>query len=556
MHALAVERHPAPVFLSKKTSRVGDGGILTGSEDDTSLGVDLSGIVVGENEAIAGSAEQRGVNVVSDNATIDSDRLRAKLAAYIGRPISAKLIGEIRTEIVKHMRANNRPLVAVIVPPQEITGGTLRLVVMPFRVGSKKVERIHTEYDRTDEAEVLDAVRLSHGDEVAADKLTEDLNWLNRSPFRKVGLVFEQGRMAGETDLTLNLTDERPWRIYGGYSNGGTKATGYHRLFAGYVRELSWDALFSYQHTVSPTTLFSNGRLYNFTGDKAYASHAVSYSRYFANRGRLTVNGSYVRTRADLTNPFVQDSRIWEGSVEYARPASPFGPAAEYFFTAEAKRQLSELEFSNVGLGVNGLQIYQIVAGLRGQNAWGGHTLDYFVKGVFSPGRLTSENSDAAFAKVSGNAGDKARYAYVNARADYGLALPADFHANFTAAGQYASSSLPGLEKFAIGGTGTVRGYDTNEATGDHGLLLQAELHLPTWKKDETAVDLFAFTDFGRVYNFSSDSWTTLASAGLGVNSKLTENASLSLIWGHAFKTGSVTSAGSNHFHLNFTATY
>jgi len=555
--AEAIERHPAPEPGGQKTSRLPGDPSLTASDDTTPLGVDLAGIVI-ETSAADGGSSQNGVVIKTDDPLINNPALQSTLSGYLGKPLSQALISSIRNDIVRHMRANDRPLVAVIVPPQEVTTGTLTLVVMPFVVGEKIVERIPTQHQRTEERYVLDQVRTDTGDEVVASALIEDLNWLNRNPFRDVGVIFEQGRLPGTTDLTLTLRDDKPWSAFAGYSNGGTRATGYDRLYAGGVRELPGDTLISYQFTASPETLYSDGGVFNFDGSRAYMSHSAGLFVPFETRHVLSLTGNYVRTRAQLTAPFVQDTESWEGRAEYAIPVSAMGPAAEMFFGGEAKYQKSVLVFSGTPLGPNEIEIYQGVLGLRGYHASNGHRISYQVKAVASPGGLTSGNSDAAFAAFSGNAGDQSRYAYLNGLVDYRLPLPKDWSAQFSAGGQLASGSLPGLEKYSVGGDGSVRGYQTDELNGDHGVLLQGELHLPVFRHgpEELPVDIFAFADYGATYNFKSGSTQSIFGAGLGLSVKLTSKLSASAAWGHAVKAGVTTAADSDRFHFSLLATF
>lgn len=553
----AIERHPAPEPVGSKTIKLPGDSSLVNDEDTTPFGVNLNGIVI-ETSAGAVGSSTTGVVVRSDNPLLNTIEFKSELAGFVGKPLSQALISSIRNDIVRYMRANDRPLIAVIVPPQEVTTGTLTLVVMPFVVGEKTVERIPTSHQRTGEQYVLDNVRTTSGDEVVASELIEDLNWLNRNPFRNVGVIFKQGRLTGTTDLTLTLKDGKPWSAFAGYSNGGTRSTGYDRLYAGGIRELPNQSLLSYQFTASPEAIYSGGELFSLSGERAYMAHSAGYFLPFANRHTLSVTGSYIRTRAKMTPPFVQDTTAWEGKAEYAIPVSALGPVAEIYFGTEVKHQKSGLVFAGTPLGPNTIEIYQAHLGLRGETEANGHRFSYQLKGVLSPGGLTSANSDAAFALASGNAGDEAQYAYLNGDADYYLPLPENWSARITAGGQVASGSLPGLEKYSIGGEDSLRGYETNELTGDNGLMLQGELHLPLINPGSStlALDVFAFADYGTVYNYVSGTSLSAFAAGLGLNAKVTENLSVSAVWGRAFKAGITTAVDSDRFHAKLLATF
>jgi len=552
----AIERHPAPVASQEATNSLPTGETLTGSDDATPLGVNVGGIAVDDAISELPSGDISGVEIATANPVINDPKLRNTLNGFIGQPLSFKLIDDVRAVIVKHMRDRNRPLVAVIVPPQEITGGTLRVAVLPFVVGEKKVDRLQSEHRRSSDEEVLGSVRVQPGEEINSRQLIEDLNWLNRSPFRKVGAVFDKGRLPGETDITLTLRDDRPWQVFGGYMNSGTQATGYDRLYGGLAAELPWDALISYQYVTSPETVYSDGRFHNLAGDKAYLSHSFSYAQAFENRMRLTVDGSYIHSRARQTNVLVQDSRLIETGAQISFPASALGPASEVFAGVEVKQQQAEREFSGIPLGASNIEIYQLNAGLSSNAQWKTHRFGYGLKAVFSPGGIGANNTDAAFQAFSANTRMKSRYGYLQAWGNAAIDLPGDWRFDVTGRGQLASGVLPETERFDIGGTGSVRGYSTGEASGDHGLAIQTELHLPLMDLGQVSIDLFGFTDHGRVFDRNTSRWTEMTSIGLGAGLKLADRLSLQASWGHTLEAGPVSRKHDNRLHDELNTYY
>jgi len=554
--AAAIERHPAPEPTQPSASTLPGMQELGGSDDATPLGVTIGGIVVDDRLDDLPNGDVSGVQISTGNETINDPQLKSVLDGFIGQPLSFKLIDDVRAAVVTHMRDHNRPLVAVIVPPQEVTGGTLRIAVLPFVVGEKKVERLGSRFQRGSDERILASVRVQPGEEVDSGELLEDLNWLNRSPFRKVGVVFDKGRLAGETDITLTLKDERPWQAYAGYANSGTRASGHDRVYSGFAAELPWDALVSYQYVTSPETIYSDGRFHNLNGDKAYMSHGFSYVQAYDNRMQLSLDGNYIHSRSRQNSFLVQDSRLLETGARISIPFSPLGPASEIFVGAEAKWQSREREFAGTPLGQSHVEIYQVTGGVRSEAQLNGHQIRYGLSGVFSPGGLGSNNTDAAFRAFSANNRAKARYAYLEAWADASLNLPHGLRLNLSGEGQVASGALPETERFDIGGVGTVRGYATGELSGDHGFWTQSELHLPPASFGELLVDFYGFLDHGKVYDFSVGGWSGITSIGLGAEVRMTDRVSLKTSWGYSLSAGPITTKQSNRLHIAMTATY
>jgi hemolysin activation/secretion protein len=91
---------------------------------------------------------------------------------------------------------------------------------------------------------------------------------------------------------------------------------------------------------------------------------------------------------------------------------------------------------------------------------------------------------------------------------------------------QFANSPLLPLEKIAVGGVSTVRGYRTNYLVRDNGYTFNAELHYPLFAYEfwGTAgrLDIIPFMDYGAAWNLKT-SWEpyaktdTLWSVGVGL---------------------------------------
>ena len=77
---------------------------------------------------------------------------------------------------------------------------------------------------------------------------------MNVNSFHSTDAVFRPGTAAGTTDVWLNVKDRFPLRVYTGYENTGTQATGEDRVLAGF----NWGNVFgldqqlNYQYTASP----------------------------------------------------------------------------------------------------------------------------------------------------------------------------------------------------------------------------------------------------------------------------------------------------------------
>ena len=101
---------------------------------------------------------------------------------------------------------------------------------------------------------------------------------------------------------------------------------------------------------------------------------------------------------------------------------------------------------------------------------------------------------------------------------------------------QLSSQTLLPIERFVLGGLGTVRGYPQNFRLTDNGLIATVEARLPVFREpqENLVLQVIPFVDFGTGWNNSAPglSPNTLASVGLGLLFEYGDIFSARLDWG------------------------
>jgi hemolysin activation/secretion protein len=102
---------------------------------------------------------------------------------------------------------------------------------------------------------------------------------------------------------------------------------------------------------------------------------------------------------------------------------------------------------------------------------------------------------------------------------------------------QLSPSSLLSLERFSLGGQGTVRGYRQDALLSDNGIFASAELRLPIarFPQVQGTLQVAPFIDVGTVWNTGTDnlnSHNTLAGTGLGLLWQMGDRFTARLDWG------------------------
>jgi len=539
--AQVVEENPAPLIFGDQRFGLEDEA-LDRSGDATPFGVALRSLVVVNTEAAAepDPAWRRGdVDLSEAGPKLQTRALLDSLRAFIGRPLSQKLLNEIQADIVLHYRGIDRPFMAVTVPPQEITGGRLQLDIVEFAAGNVRAEGNLW----TPDNHIGDRVRLETGGEIDASQLARDINWLNLNPYRNLGAVFEPGTVPGSTDIVLRSDERRPWTVYGGYANSGAVSSGRDRVFAGVniANRLALDHQLSYLFTANPDSL-GDGDLVHVGRAPGYASHAMSYFAplHFDRglRSKLTVTAGYVESGSEINAFFDEFSESWAVTTELAFPLDAgFADRFDAFVGVDAKRQDSRVAFggATVTRAVEG--VGQLRGGARAD--YGFDLLSFETDGaielggVYSPGGAVSESFD---------------YAYAYGSVQQISQLGRGFGLLLSASGQAAGSALPGLEQIALGGEASVRGYTTNELSGDSGVQGTMQLLLPPLQRQlgdglTLSANAYGFLDAGYVWNRTGPD-DGLAGVGAGVDFAADAYLSATLEFGVALDDAGDTKRG------------
>lgn len=495
---------------------------------DAPLLAALKGVVLVPD---ASPASLRRVAAGVDTSAVPEARsgaFTAFLQQAIGQPASLAGLRRLADGVSQLLRKQGLPFVSVWVPPQDLTDGVVRIAVRPaVAEGPVRVEG--AQYFRPES--YLAEVRQRAGEPIDATALQDDVDWINRNPFRNAALAAAPGSTPDGTRLSLRVRERRPWRVFAGADNTGTRSTDTQRLFAGF----NWGNAFgrgdqlSYQYRVDPARKYST-------------THSGSYQADLASRRVLGLSFAWSETTPDLGPLFGQRGTSWQVGGQYrvplpARASSGASVKHEASVGLDAKYADNNLDFVAIPVMHNKTHVAELTLGYALWREAADSSSYVSPQLVLSPGRLGGYNNDAAFA--GSRMGAPARYAYVRLDAEHTQALPARLRWNVRANAQYSGVPLLGSEQIAGAGAQAVRGYRESSAFGDSGAVLRNELHLPalTLGPDgSTSLGAFLFYDAAWLHTAGVGSIgaesVRLRSAGLGVSWRLDTRASLDVAFG------------------------
>ncbi|WP_152558963.1 ShlB/FhaC/HecB family hemolysin secretion/activation protein [Endozoicomonas numazuensis] len=400
----------------------------------------------------------------SDDLTIaDLNELNALLRKQRSqRGLTYTDIVAITEEITRFYRERGLFLAKVFIPPQDVKQGIVQLDIVAGTLGKIVVEGSKKYSDE----QLSEAFEGQVGDLVNNEKVEESIYLLNDLPGLNVYGFFEKGDNLGESNLNLQVRDEKEWQLTVRADNNGPEFTGENRLFI----QGDW---------MNPTGIgdqLSLGGLKSFNPDNADL-YQLRYS--------LPVYDS--RTRLEFF--FEQnDYEVTSKDEQTINILGISGSNTTYSLTAMHQFKRSRAENFAAGLRLSDKQSDRnsvvkdfLAEGDKAQALEmifeGDHlstrfkTLNMGRLGI-QYGRFKNEVDDAR--------GDDYYKIALNSNSLFFIPLPmtdSESRLIFKTKLRYGNTALPAFEQFSLGGSSGVRAYSPSEFSADTGVYLGAEMY-------------------------------------------------------------------------------
>ena len=439
-------------------------------------------------QGLPGGAVQVLVEVldVVGNREIDRETLLALVRPEQGKRMSLTELEALATRLTRHYRANGYFVARVYVPAQDVTAGRVTLRVVEGQYGQFHLTNRSLVRDETVQG-LLDDIK--HYDIVSLDTLERAMLIINDTPgVRVVRADVMPGQKVGTSDFAIG-TEATPGRE--GHvllDNHGSRYTGRGRLSGYYASN-------------SPT-----GR-----GDRLSASGMVTQQGGLLN-GRLAYS-SLVATNGSRLEGALSQTRYALGDRYQALDAS--GTATGLELTWSTPVQRTRLRSVEGAVIAGAKQLRDDVAStstvtrkrtasltlqmsLRSEHDWLGaygltQTTASLSFGHLGFGDAVAATLDAAGSQTQG------RYAKLNLSVARASVLPDQFTLTTSARAQATldRKNLDGSERMGVSGPGSVAAYASGELSGDHAVLLRAELARPVSVAGLSGVSALVFADHG-----------------------------------------------------------
>ncbi|WP_410052959.1 ShlB/FhaC/HecB family hemolysin secretion/activation protein [Bradyrhizobium sp. SZCCHNS1054] len=446
----------------------------------------------------------RGV-VLHGAATLGRDQLAAAYQPYLGKPVSQDDLAAIAAAITGQYRAAGFHLSRAIVPPQDITGGRVRVEVIEGSITEVSLKGAGAEEFGV--RPLLDPVLAEQPSRLST--LERQLLLINsRGGVRIADSALEEiGGTTGRFRLVLEL---KTWHVYGfvGLDNLGSSTVGPWQSYA--------TAAFN-SYLLPGDTLAVN--LSTTPGDPRQLSFGrLSYDAPVGTDGaRVGASALYSEVRPGDIRRIYNDDTTTETFEVHGSIAPIQSQQSSLILTAA-------VAFSNVSERDVFGTIYQdrirfltLTSDYRWGDRFGG---DSYLTVSYRQG-LDILGATPSGDPMASRDGASPSFSVLNAWFTRYQTLSDAWSIKIAGAGQLASGPLYNSQQFYLGGFAFGRGYGSAEISGDNALAGTFELRFDqklNWAY-LSGYQLYSFADAGLVWNdgYRPSDGAALTSVGAGV---------------------------------------
>lgn len=405
-------------------------------------------------------------------------------------------------------------------PPQELTDGTVDLLVQRYMIGDVHVLGNQHYSDKNVKASLP---VLARGASPSAKEIAESLRMANENSGKRVRVTLAPGKAAEEIDAKVSVVDQSPVVFATWLNNTGTDVSGDYRVGVSAAHR----NVFGRDHSASLSFISSP------EGVNDVQQLAFNYKIPFY---RLGGSLNLIAVESDI------DSGTVGGVFDVAGRGEVYGvgythalPSLDRYHQS-VSLQLTDKLFDN-DIQFLGNQLLEDVRSrplaLTYSNSWSS------LGGVDVRGSLSIANNLSGGSFNSARSYELARVGATEDWQKYDLGLSvqyakADWIFSLASKLSKTSDRLITGEQFAVGGANSVRGMEERELRGDEGY----QINLQAWAPEVVAgLRPIAFVDYGHVKNnqplVSEVDSESVVSAGLLFNWNPTERISASASYGY-----------------------
>jgi hemolysin activation/secretion protein len=444
-------------------------------------------------------------------------------APYKNKTITIEQLNQLRHEMSQYYLQQGYINSGVIIPDQKIENGVVVLEAVEGRLTTINInglKRLNANYVRN---------RIFAGihNPLNIEALSASLKLVNQDPLiEQINARLLPGTLPGESILDVTVREDDAFYYDVGVDNFISPSVGAERLWlsAGHGNLLGWadklDLDFEYTNGLKGGALSygvpftKKGTMFNLFGD--YKDYVVVEEPF----DEIDIESESSKYGLSVTHPFIK--RLKEnlyGGLAFEKKGSKSTLLDQPFSFALGSKD-GEVDLSVIDISMGWVKrfpnrVFSLNGSLR--------------VGILAFGATENEENipDGEFTLFKG-------------QGQYAQALPL-WYSQFLFRGgfQFSSDTLVAIEKYAVGGRYSVRGYRENQFVRDNGMNASLEWRIPLYAKEgQNKIQMVPFIDYGMSWDtdeeLSNTESQSISSMGLGLLWDPTMQFHMELYWGHA----------------------
>ena len=439
------------------------------------------------------------------NKSLSDEQLQIVVQPFINQAVSRVDLESIRQLLIQHYRQAGYLYPSVILPSQHISKGLVRYQINEGHLVSINI----TGEERLNENYIRDRVSLDSDEPLQQAVLLERFQLLLADPMiERVNGAIKPGANPGETILDLAITRAKPYELYLIMDNYTPPSVGsYTGRLSGIVRNLTGQGDF--------LQLDFNGS----EGLLAIDSYFSIPFTHYDTRFNIGVHASDVKVVDDTLKHLDIKNKFLDVNVGISQPflrslSRVVNLELQYNFRQSRTSVLGIPMALSLGVEEDGTATVSVIRFIQ-------NFLDRNSDYVLSMRSSFNFGFDAFDATINPSPIPDGRYFswqgqlhYIHRLDERGTEI------FFRTDLQFASEPLLPLERFALGGIQTVRGYREYEVVRDEGYAMSLEVRYPLWLQGTEyghQLRVIPFFDFGQAWNKHQEK-VSLYSVGIGLN--------------------------------------
>ena len=447
--------------------------------------------------------------IVTDPSAVLTDaELDAIIKPYEGQQVKLSDIYDIVEKINALYNEKGYVTCRAFLPPQTITEGTVKLLLVEGRTGTATVSG--NKYTKA--KYITNRLHLASGEIANVKQLNKDLLLFNATNATQLRIMMKAGTEPGTTDYEITAYEPKrdTWTLF--EDNAGSYTSGEYRtgLFFN-TKSLSGNC-----DAFSLGTVYSQGtRAANAMYSRSLGRSGTKMNLLYSTNAVKVVKGGYEDMIKGHANSY---------AIGFVQPVL-VNETTRSEVSLDYNRQNSKTDWLTPRINMVDDKVQDVTLGYSLTNYGASHV--FYQKHSYVRG-YSKQEADMG----TGSEPSNKHFGFYKFNGMYQKLYQAGQMWNLRADAQWSGSDgMVSSRQFYMGGMYSVRGYKENFLGGDSGFTFSAEYAVPVINKNTSA---FTFFDYGHVYGNgqSDDQHHILSSVGLGLRSTINQYISASLTLG------------------------